>query len=187
LQVRAGTDRPTNLRVVRSTMIGGKNLLTLRTVKATDRDPAFRWLSWDVLLSRKTREAGGELVRLAEGVGTRQMSWRAVNCLYAGWETLLAGPSSIPASDAAAWRRLWGLLEGDVVQADPWPTTVFLEPAEMPADTYRTADSGVAFAASTGADQLLGCDLAVLPAARDSWLPLTFGRFAIVAPALPED
>jgi hypothetical protein len=100
---------------------------------------------------------------------------------------LLAGPSSIAATDMDAWRRLWGHLEGERVQADPWPTTIFLEPAEMPASTYRTADSAVAFAASTGADQLLGCALASLPAARDNWLSLTFDHFAIAAPAVPED
>ncbi len=73
------------------------------------------------------------------------------------------------------------------MQANPWPTAVVLEPAEVPASTYRTADSPVAFAASTGADQLLGCDLALLPPVRDNWLSLTFDRFTIVAPALPED
>jgi serine/threonine protein kinase len=187
LQVRAANDPPTHLRVVRSTMICGKNLLELRPAKPTDHDPAFDWLSWDVLLSHKKSEAGGELLRLSDDISSRYMSWRAINCLYAGWSNLLGGSTSIPATDVSAWRRLWERTEGDVVQAERWPTAAFLEPAEVPARTYGTAGSLVAFAASTAADQLLGCDLDRLPLARDNWLSLTFDRFAILAPSVPDN
>jgi hypothetical protein len=115
------------------------------------------------------------------------MSWRAVNCLYAGWETLLAGATPIPSSDVSAWRRQWGRTDGDVAVAEPWPTVVHPKPAEVPAQAYRTAGSDVAFAASTDTDQLLGCDENALPAVRDNWLPFTFDRFAVQAPALPDD
>jgi serine/threonine protein kinase len=187
LQVRAGADRPTEMRAVRSTMICGKNLLTIRPAKAADGNSAFHWLGWDVLLSRKNKEAGGNLVRLADGITVQQLRWRAVNCLYAGWGSLLAAASPIPVSDVSAWQRLWGRDEGDVVQTEPWPSAVFPEPAEMPAATYRTADSAVAFASSDGPEHLLGCEPDALAPARDNWLPLTFGRFAIVAPAVPDD
>ncbi len=172
---------------VRSTMICGNNLLEVRPAKAADSEPAFDWLGWDVLLSRKNSEVGGELLRLCDGVSAKNMNWRAINCLYAGWGKLLAASTSIAATDLTAWRRLWKHGEGDAAQPDPWPTAVFPEPGEMPANTYRTADSPVAFAASSGAEQLLGCDLDQLPAVRDNWLPLTFDRFTIQTSTVPED
>ena len=187
LQIRAANDRATRLCVVRSTMICDKNLLELRPAKATDRDPAFDWLGWDVLLSRKKAEVGGELLRLQDNISSRHLSWRALNCLYAGWGNLLAGSASISATNLSDWQRLWGRSEGDVVQPERWPRAVFPEPAEVPARTYRTASRLVAFAASTSAEQRLGCDLARLPPARDNWLPLTFHRFAILAPSVLED
>ncbi len=187
LQVKASTEQTTHLRAVRSTMIGDKNLLTVRPATERDHEPALAWLGWDVLLSRKGNEGGGALLRLDNSVDMRRMNWRAVNCLYAGWETLLAGKSSIPVADLPGWRRLWDRLDGDVARAEPWPNAVFPEPAEVPAATYRTAGSAVAFASTIGADQPLGCDLDALPPALDNWLSMTFGRFAIVAPALPDD
>ncbi|HEY7315771.1 MAG TPA: serine/threonine-protein kinase [Gemmataceae bacterium] len=187
LQVRAEKERPTRLRAVRSTMICGKNLLNVRPATAEDRQPAFDWLGWDVLLSRWSQGAGGELLRLEGGAGTEGIRWRAVNSLYAGWDTLLAGPNAVSAANVPAWRQLWGRTEGDVIHTKSWPTAVFPEPAELPASTYRTADSTVAFAASTGTDQLLGCDLDRLPPLRDNWLSLTVNRFAILAPNVPDD
>ena len=187
LQVKTVNERTTHVRAVRSTMIGDKNLLTVRPATERDHEPALDWLSWDVLLSRKGNESGGALLRLDDSLDTRRMNWRAVNCLYAGWETLLAGKSSIPVADLTGWRRLWDRLEGEVVRAEPWPTAVFPEPAEVTAGTYRTAGSAVAFASSIAVDQPLGCDLNALPPVLDNWLSMTFGRFAIVAPAVPDD
>jgi hypothetical protein len=187
LQVRAGTDRTTHLRAVRSTMICGKNLLNVRPATEQDRDPAFHWLGWDVLLSRGSGGSGGELLRLDGSIGTRNMNWRAINCLYAGWETLLAGTPAIAATDLSAWQRLWKRDEGDVAHAKAWPSAFFPEPAELPAATYRTADSPVAFAASTEAEQLLGCDLDRLPPLHGNWLSLTFNRFPILAPSVPDN
>jgi serine/threonine protein kinase len=187
LRVRAGNDLRTLLSVVRSTMICAKNLLEVGASKTTDHDPAFDWLGWDVLLCRKNPEVGGELLRLRDDISARHLNWRASNCLYAGWNTLLAGKPALPASDIAAWQRQWDRIDGDVALAEPWPTAVFPELAEVPATTYSTANSPVAYAASTGSEQLLGCDLQLLPPARDNWLSLTFDRFAIQAPAVPDD
>jgi serine/threonine-protein kinase len=187
LRIQVANDPPTRLRAVRSTMICGKNLLELRAAKPGDYNPAFDWLGWDVLLSRNHREADGELLRLSDKMGSRHLSWRAINCLYAGWSNLLAGATTIPAQDLSAWRRFWGSLEGEGVQPEPWPRTMLADPGQAPASTYRTVDSHVAFAASTSNDQLLGCDLERLPSVRDNWLALTFDRYAILAPAVPED
>lgn len=187
LRVHVANDRPTRVRVVRSTMICAKNLLELRPANPADHNPAFNWLGWDSLLCRHHREAGAELLRLSGNLNTRHLSWRAFNCLYAGWSNLLVGETSIPGTDLAAWRSLWGILEGDAVQPDPWPRPLIPEPGEATADTYHTAGTPLAFAASTGADQLLGCDLERLPPVQDKWLPLTFDRYAILAPAVPDD
>jgi serine/threonine-protein kinase len=187
LQVRASAEQSIEMRSVRSTMICGKNLLSVQAAKPADRAPMFHWVSWDVLLSRKTREPGGELLHLSENMSTKQMSWRALNCLYTGWGSLLAGAASIPGADLASWHRLWGRAEGDVAQAEPWPRAEFPEPAEIPAATYRTAGSSVAFAASDNPEHLLGCAPDDLPPVRDNWLALTFGRFPVLALAIPED
>lgn len=168
-------------------MICGKNLLNVRPATAEDRQPAFAWLGWDVLLGRWSQGSGGELLRLEGGIGTEHLKWNAINSLYAGWETLLAGPNAIAAANVSAWRQLWSRTEGDVVQTKSWPTAVFPEPAELSASTYRTAASPVAFAASTGTDQLLGCDLDRLPRVSENWLSLTVNRFAILAANVPDD
>jgi serine/threonine protein kinase len=187
LQARVANDRPTQFQAVRSTMICGKNLLTLRPAGEADQNPVFDWLGWDVLLSRKTPEFGGELLHLQGNIGAQHLRWRAINCLYAGWGNLLAGTRTIAATDPSAWRRLWERTEGDEVLGDPWPTAVFPESAAVPASTYNTAGSLVAFAASTNPDQPLGCDLEHLPPARDSWLPLTFERYDVQSSALPDN
>jgi serine/threonine protein kinase len=184
LQARLANDRPTQFQAVRSTMICDKNLLTLRPAGDADQEPAFDWLGWDLLLSRKSPEFGGELLHLQGNMSTQHLRWRAINCLYAGWGNLLAGTTTIAATDPSAWRRLWNRTEGDEVLGDPWPTAVFPESAEVPASTYNTAGSIVAYAASTNPDQPLGCDLEHLPTTRDSWLPLTFDRYDVQSPPL---
>jgi serine/threonine protein kinase len=187
LQARVANDRPTQFRAVRSTMICGKELLDLQPANDADHDPIFDWLGWDVLLSRKDPEFGGELLRLNGDISPKQLHWRAINCLYAGWGNLLAGTMTIPTTDLSAWRRLWDRSEGDEVLGDPWPTAVFPEVAEVPAKTYRTAGSLVAFASSTDPDQPIGCDLDRLPPARDYWLSLTFDRYPVQLPAVPDN
>ncbi len=186
LQVCVANDRPTRFQVVHSTMICGKNLLELRPASDADRDPLFDWLGWDTLLSRRVLEFGGELLKLQGNISPQHLRWRAFNCLYAGWGNLVSGTTTIAATDLSAWRRLWDRSEGDEVLGDPWPTAVFPEAAEVPASTYRTDGSLVAFAASTDANKPLGCDLDRLPPARDKWLSLTFDSFAVQSPAAPD-
>jgi hypothetical protein len=100
---------------------------------------------------------------------------------------LLAGQETIPSTDLSGWQRLWGRSEGDVARAEPWPATTPTDPVEAQTSAYRTADTSVAFASSLGADRLLGCDVSALPAAREHWRSLSFGRFAILMPPIPDD
>jgi serine/threonine protein kinase len=187
LRVGAAHDRPVRLHAARSTMICGKNLLDLRPSTPGDRAPAFEWLGWDLLLTRKNPEVGGELARLSDGIEPSRMKWRAVNCLYAGWSNLITGSITIAATDLSAWHRLWNESEGEAVQGDRWPTAVSPELAEVSAQAYRSADTPVAFASSASEEELLGCDLARLPPSRDSWLSLTYERYPLVVPEVPED
>ncbi len=187
LRIGAAHNRAVHLHAARSTMICGKTFLELHPVDMLDRTPALDWLGWDLLLTRKNPEVGGELVRLSDGIETSRMTWRAVNCLYGGWSYLLAGSTTVAATDLSGWHRLWNQGEGDAVQSDRWPTAVFPELAEVPANTYRNADTPVAFAASTSDEQLLGCDLSRLPPARDNWLSLTFDRYPFLVPEAPEE
>jgi serine/threonine-protein kinase len=187
LQVRAVNDRLTRMHAVRSTIICGQTLMELRLAQSRDRKPAFEWLGWDTLVSRKKPERGGELLRLCDDINTGHISWRAINCLYAGWGNLLVGTKSIAGADILGWQRLWGRYDGDALQAEAWPRAVFPELAEMPARTYTTAGSFVAFAASTSSARLLGCDLDSLPPVRDNWLSLAFDRLAIQVPNVADD
>jgi serine/threonine protein kinase len=187
LEVRADAERAVNVRVAGSTLVAGKTLLSVQPANKDDLRPALNWLGWDSLLSRAGQGAGGELVQLADGASPDHIRWRAINCLYAGWQNLLSGKTVIPATDTEGWRRRWQLLEGDAALARPWPAIVFTEPAVQPASAYNTASTPVAFRSSTAADRPLGCDLASLPPVTDDWLALTFDRFTATPPAPPDD
>jgi serine/threonine-protein kinase len=177
VQVRAGEERTTSLRAVRSTIICGETLLRVQPARDSDKRPAVSWFGWDVLLARSNDHAGGTLVELGGDSQAEKMSWRAVNCLYAGWRTLLGSATPILADDLAAWRKQWGHTEGDATVRDPWPAAAFHDPAENPANTYHTAGTPVGFAATAVADTPLGCPLEELPVARDTWLSLTYEPF----------
>jgi serine/threonine-protein kinase len=182
LQVSCGKERPTNLRVVRSTLVARQTLLRIRPHHASDAAPALNWLGWDALLGRSGGQEGAEMVTLTGGASAQELTWRAVNCLYAGWPTLLAGKERVAGSDLAGWQRRWGRVEGDAVVRDSWPAATFATLAEIPAATYRTAETPVAFAASADPEGPLGCNLAALPPVRDNWLSLTYDRFPTAPP-----
>ncbi len=116
-----------------------------------------------------------------DGVHTTGMTWRAYDCLYAGWQNLLTGPETLTA-DTAKWRAYWHS-DGDVAVRDPWPAFND-DPSAVAASAYRTTDTPVAYAATAGTDQPLGCDLADLPPTRDNWPSLTVDSF-VVPPSDP--
>ncbi|MFO0842570.1 MAG: serine/threonine-protein kinase [Gemmataceae bacterium] len=155
LRVRGG-EKAANLRVVRSTLVGGPSLVELTPAAAP-----FSFQGWDSLLSGHGAlfDAGGPM--------TRDVRWRAANCLYAGWKHPVV-------SDV-----------GDFAVADPWPEQAYLKPGTLPAATYQPSGS-VLYAASVAPNEPLGCDLAALPASRDTWVSLAFEP-ALVVPELPSD
>lgn len=177
IDVRASNLKPIGVSVVRSTIVCGESLLTVHTASAADRSPACRWASWDSLFSRSTRRPGGDMVVVVDKAGLHNMRWKAINCLYAGWQTLLTAEQVIRSGQFSDWRVRWSLPEGDAARSEPWPLATLADPAEVAPAFFRTADTAVAFAATAAPDQPLGCMLNQLPPIRDSWLGLTFERF----------
>ncbi len=185
--IRVKTGRaPTKLRVVRSTLLGGPALLEVKPPSG-DPQPALVWLGWDSLLSQSRPVVAGKeatLLALPPGSDTRNVTWKAINCLYAGWKNLLTGGATVPA-DAAAWQRHWAGINSEGVAVNPWPAQAYSEPATLPATVYRPTGP-VLFRATVAEDQPLGCDLAALPPSRDNWLSLAFDPMVAV-PDLPAD
>jgi hypothetical protein len=181
LRVEGFRQSDTTLRVARSTLIAAQTLLEVRPATPDDAAPLVRWHSWDAILSRSAEQTGGTLLALEGKAEPTHISWQAVNCCYAGWRTLLAGVATIPASDAAAWERLWGTPEGVSIAADGWPAAVVHDPAETLPGAYRPDPfprSPVGYSGSSG-NGPIGCDPAKLPPARDNWVSLTYDRFAL--------
>jgi serine/threonine-protein kinase len=174
VKVLAADERPATLRAISSTFVSGQTFLEIRPATSTDRNPAFRWLGWDLLVSRSGVEgARSDLLRMQGDVSPLHVNWQAVNCLYAGWQNLLGGTSTLPASiPPRASRRQWGRIEGDDVATDPWPPARS-EPAERHPSEYAVSpDSPVAVAASAAPDRPVGCDTEILPEGRDNWMSL---------------
>ncbi len=174
LKVQATDALPSHLRLVRSTLVCGENLLAVRPATPIDQKPALHVLAWDSLLSRSSLKPGGELLQVTGDVS--RMKWNAVNCLCTGWETLLSEPKqsrTIAATAVSDWRKLWDRPDGDVVRRETWPATPFHELADKSARAFRTNDAPlVCFASSFNPDKLLGCDLTQLPPTRDNWVAL---------------
>jgi serine/threonine-protein kinase len=174
LRVHSDGTRGASVRAVRSTLVCGRTLLELSATDGT-LSPRFRWFGWDALLSRSSRQAGGELLALRGGADADRVKWSAHNCLYAGWQTLLAGPRPVRGDERNAWHERWGRAEGDELAQAPWPAQDFTEPATLPAATFEPGGA-VAFAASVDPDKPLGCDLPALPPLPNGWPALVLGR-----------
>jgi serine/threonine-protein kinase len=193
IQIAAGRDTATRVRVVRSTLTAAKTLLQVQPAGTADTHPAVHWYSWDALLAQSNPHAEGNLVALAPGLDASQMSWQPVNCLYAGWKRLLAGPTNISGTNLKGWQTLWKLKEGDKSIVPNWPADAPPDTEEAAPGKYRSAGTEAGFAATSGPGAL-GCDVDALvadwprwPTTRQSWLPLTYTRFPIAAPSLPTD
>ena len=163
---------PTNVRVVRSTLVAGQKLLSVQA-RPEVVSVGLRWHGWDALLACTGEEGAGEMVALADGTGIAAVQWEAVNCLYAGWQTLLKAKAG---ADLAGFRSLLGYSDGDAAKSSSWPLSPRPEPAVGVADDYNTAGTPVSYAATSGPGPL-GCDLAALPPVRENWLRWSYERF----------
>ena len=170
IQVTGRSGPPPVLRVVRSTLVTGQGMMVVQPAE-NQTQPGLRWHGWDVLLACGGGQPGGALLAVAGGARTTHMEWQAVNCLYAGWKTLLRAADRTITS-ISDWHIQWRLREGDEAVPQAWPAALPFDPAETRSADFGPAPSPatpVGFAATSGTG-LLGCDPALLPPARDNWV-----------------
>jgi eukaryotic-like serine/threonine-protein kinase len=174
LRVVSRDDAWIKLRAARSTLVAGKALVRVDPAGMGATSPHVHCRVWDSLLTRGSQQVPGELLALGEGVRTEQMSWKAVNCLYAGWGNLLTRNSDKVAGTALEeWHKQWLYSLGDKALGTPWPDFAAAPLAQIPPISYQTAETPASYAASSHAGPL-GCDVAVVPAASPSWLKRTY-------------
>ena len=188
LDVAAGSGAAaTSIAVVRSTLVANQAIVHLQSTARTDAEPALRWFGWDSLLSHPD-EPGGQMLEVDTDT-TGGIDWQAVNCLYAGWKTLLTSRPEV-ISDGRAWLERWHRREGDIARAGAWPALAPLDPSEIPAKEYRTENAPIFFPATSG-NGGLGCDVGRLPPTRNAWQLLTYDRMPapsfVLPPPLGED
>jgi hypothetical protein len=193
VKVKATDEQGVTLRVVRSTLVCGKDFLTVEPLRPIDRKPWCRWVGVDSLLSRSRVEAEGSLVVLPGEAAPVNMQWQSVNCLYAGWVNLFRGRETVPVSDDQGWARLWGrpaerggAPPGDLARRDIWPAPPYHDLEDKPAVAFSIEGvKDLCFARSDNRDKTLGCDLERLPPARDNWKALTGEEFIVRELATP--
>jgi serine/threonine-protein kinase len=168
--------KPINLRVARSTLVSGQTLMRVRAASRADHQGVVSWMGWDTLLARYGNPMNGEMVDLQEGLEPTTLKWRAVNCLYTGWPTLLKwGTGAIAADDLGGWQKLWNQVQGEAVREPTWPALLPADTCEVPPSAFRVVGTHTEFAATIGKGTL-GCDVTSLPLGRERWLAFTYDR-----------
>jgi serine/threonine protein kinase len=171
-------ETPIVVRAAHSTLVAGETLFRFRERSSGD-NAALHLVLWDSVLARSGSQEHGVFMDLGERADTAGLKFQALNCLYAGWQTLLKSAGrEIGNRERAAWRALWNHPAADEVSEYSWPAFV-PELAEASPAVFRVAGTPVGYPASAGTG-LLGCDIHALPAIRSSWLSITEDRF--VAP-----
>jgi serine/threonine-protein kinase len=188
LQVVGRDEDEVKLRVVRSTLVAGQNLLRIRDADGKGSSPQVRVMLWDTILARDD-PAGpeGDLVRLDGKTDPDHLRWRAVNSVYAGWKKLLAadGLAIDGNDDLAAWHARFPSQGGDRFVPETWPNNPPAQLEALPPAVFVPAGSPVAFAASLD-DAAVGAVVGRLPPEPVLWLQRTFDRHALVALPPPD-
>lgn len=182
VQVAVVEDESVSIRLVRSTLIAAQEICRWHVAPGRASVPKLQCLAWDTLLGRSwpPAAASGDMIRL-EG-NARSMSWRAVNCVYAGWKHLLQAENrSFAAAAIDSWRAHFHYRDGDIVSEAAWPGHPIASAHLQPAKDYATLGSPVCYAATADAG-MLGCVLSALPEEPPFWLQRTFERFSAAAP-----
>jgi serine/threonine protein kinase len=167
---------PATLRVRRSTLVAGQALIRLQPDAPAGRGPGLRFLGWDTLLARSGAQTEEAMLVVRERTDPSSVQWQAINCLYAGWRTLLKAPE-LTIANLQAWRDHFHERDGDASILQTWPAGSRGRPEEVPAAEYLPGSSAPVRYAATSGPGVLGFHLAALPPARDHWLRFTYGPF----------
>ena len=127
------------LRVLRSTLVAGTDCFVVRKPAGNDKQQEINLLLLDSLFAHSDNGNTGNMLTIGDAIDQSNASVRVANCVYAGWNKLLASANrSILGTDLAGWRGLWHHDAGDRVSVDVWPLAISPEPEESPAATYAT-------------------------------------------------
>jgi serine/threonine-protein kinase len=180
------SDKHSTVRVFRSTLVSGGSVFKVEAPTSRPGAPRVQWRCWDALLARCGPSSNADMLQLPPLPGCEEMSWRAVNCLYAGWESLVTvDGKAIAARPLDGWRALWRQGSGDKALLDAWPGAASMALENSPPESFLTKDTLVCYAATAGPGPL-GCDLKSLPSGRASWLGLTYEKFVSPPLLLPD-
>jgi serine/threonine-protein kinase len=194
--IRVHSHENIKLNLLRSTLVSRSAGIRVR---AEESEPlpadTFELNAWDVLLARSGPGREGVLLDLPQKLRADAVRWRATNCLYSGWKSLLRGATEIEGSDTSGWEQRWASFNVERVEKVGWPAALFPEVAEVPIAEYSTQTTPgepVGFAVSSwpclalsdknGPALTIGCPTPLLPQARDRWLQWTTQQF--VTPAV---
>jgi hypothetical protein len=173
--------KPTTVRMSHCTLVGGQTLCQFDAMAEREFDSPTQLIFWDCLLARSGQVEGGDLLKLGQNVPLKNVHWRAVNCLYAGWQTLLQYRGGrVAVSDFAGWHSLIHQEGGDKALSLSWPAYLPPELNRVPAALFRTEGTAAAFRDSAGRGAI-GCPIRDLPPVRLTWPSYTYDRAATPA------
>lgn len=172
IQVLGAAATPTQVRLLRSTLVTGQTLLQVRPAVVGDRSPAIKVLSWDSLLAFSGHQKTGDLVNLGPDSDLKNFQYRSVNSICTGWASLLSfGASRL--SDEPVWRATLQHKEGDRILPDPWPNEPIGDASDRSPLTFLTQGTPLYHSATSVAGPL-GCNVALLPRGRPNWSVWTY-------------
>jgi serine/threonine-protein kinase len=186
VQIAGNEETEVTLRLVRSTLVSARGCVHWQHVAGEPISPRIKVLAWDTLIARASGGSDqGDMLAIDDG-DLVHVTWRPMNCVYAGWKRLLSSMDKRVATGSLdTWRALWSIREGDYELADAWPSRLLAEPETLAAREFSPYDTPALFAA-TGGPGPLGCELGRLPAEPSLGLRRTFDRYPMPVMPLPE-
>ena len=188
VQIRAQNSAASvDLRIRRSTLVCNQSLIAFGIA-----EPNVHIVAWDSLLARSPTQ-GGDMLSFPPGVSDKNVTWRAANCLYAGWKNLAGWQElspekegrKIPATgDLKDWYEFTHQPGGDKSIQQSWPSYLLPETERLPVDLFRTSGTAVAFRDSEG-QGTIGCPVQDLAPTRDTWPAYTYERASLAPLTVP--
>ena len=174
-------NKPTDLKIAHSTLVNEQAICQIDAANLREVDAPIQFVLWDSFLARSGALETEPMLRLGPNAAVSSLHWRAVNCLYAGWQALLQSASGrVAATDLTEWHSLIHQEGGDKALPFSWPAYLPPETERIPTAPFRTTGTATAFRDSAGSG-VVGCPIQGLPPARLNWLNFTFDRAPIPA------